>query len=877
MEIEEFIKYRDELLSDSKDEDGFISESAFLQEVLGSMLESKLVDSEDFNDSYYLRNELKIKINGYSVNESGERLHLYMVNEESTSLAIEKEKLLVSLKPYYETQFSRVTRLIQMAFKGELISQIQDSASIKSLLVDITSPEGIEQYDVIEIFLISATATVEKRGAEPQPKNMDFDDDKIKIQYKINRENKTKEIVIIRTLVDLNFLHRVLVSQGNRVPLVVEFEKKFGYVIEAIKAADEKYFESYLCVLPGALIASLYKTYSTRMLEKNVRSFLQFPRKGVNSGMKETINEEPDKFIAYNNGLTITSTGKESTENNGRHYIKSLTDFQIVNGGQTTATIFFSKKEGIPIDKVKVMAKINIAKKATEEELDRLITNISKFSNTQTRVSKVDLRSRSKQLVKLKALSDSIVTPKGYTWFFEKSKGELSTLIRLSGNKDRIIKKYPKERRFTKEELAKYYTAWGEQPYFVKKGGEKVFRDFIEELSGEKKEKTAPEINRSFFENLISRIILFRSMEKIHGEGKKSIGQLRSAVIPYSLSVIYKHTDASKDHNSFNLEKIWLKEGLEQELSDYLYELMSLVNKLIKKYATTDDPSENSKSKELWEIISDCREIKEFISSADTKKILKKYGISKEEQKKNKLKYLKEAEVNFNLIKETVLIHSNGIKFYQHLSSAFHKLTLEDKSRLDEIISSILKKEDIDADHVEFEKRIINKVIAEKPDIFDEFDFVSKTFLTDTLDSIIESYNKVFAEQINISDYFNIIMSDAKVNDIKDFYIWSDIGTLLSNGKAPTIKQIYFASSLLTDTKTDHTVKKKEPVQITTELLTKMVLWDSQKKVLSNGERQYLSELAYGFKKLNSFHENNARRYLDRLLEKGFDPAKQKL
>jgi AIPR protein len=298
----------------------------------------------------------------------------------------------------------------------------------------------------------------------------------------VHQNLQTKEIIVKKKLVDLNFLYSVLISQGNREPLTVDFEKLFNVKIEAIKASDEKYFESYLCVIPGNVISDLYKGFSTRMLEKNVRSFLQFPKNGVNSGIKDTIINEPEKFIAYNNGLTITSTGKEIIEVDGKLYIKSLTDFQIVNGGQTTATIFFTQKEGISVNKVKVMAKINVAKQSTEEELETLITNISTYSNAQSRVSKVDLRARRSQLVKIKALSDGVVTPKGVKWFFERAKGELSTAIRKDGNKERILKKYPKEKRFTKEELAKYYTVWGNKPYLVKLGGEKVFRAFIEDI-----------------------------------------------------------------------------------------------------------------------------------------------------------------------------------------------------------------------------------------------------------------------------------------------------------------------------------------------------------------------------------------------------------
>ena len=138
------------------------------------------------------------------------------------------------------------------------------------------------------------------------------------------------------------------------------------------------------------ILADLYKRYSTQLLEKNVRSFLQF--KGVNRGIKQTIKDEPEKFIAFNNGLTITATEAKTSFYRKSLYLESLEDFQIVNGGQTTASIYFSNKEGLDISNVKVMAKINIAKTSKSKDLDDLISKISEYSNSQSRVSKVDLK-----------------------------------------------------------------------------------------------------------------------------------------------------------------------------------------------------------------------------------------------------------------------------------------------------------------------------------------------------------------------------------------------------------------------------------------------------------------------------------------------------
>jgi len=611
MEVDELLKYRTDILDASKDDDSFIHQEPVLAELLPYMLDAKLIDSEDITNSYFSPGYDNLKVNAYTTNESKERLQLFIINEDSIDESVCEDDLYISLRTDYEKQFKKVIKFVNLSVKGDLNNKVQDSDGVvKSLIYKLNSNSGIEQFDVIEIFLLTLTATVSFRRETVQPRKMYFDDDYLKVNYKKDNEPIKKDILIQRKLIDLNFLANVIESRGNREPLTINFTRDLNKKIEVIQAADERNFESYLCVFDAEVIAGLYKRYSSRLLEKNVRSFLQF--KGVNRGIKETIRHKPEQFIAYNNGLTVTATNASITSYKRSLYLDTLTDFQIVNGGQTTASIYFSKKEGLDISKVKVMVKINVAKGVNENDLDNLISNISKFSNTQSRVSNVDLRSKSPQLRKLKSLSDSVTTPSGSKWFFERAKGEFLTKVRHAGsNGERLKKEFPKDRRFTNMELAKYYSAWGECPYLVKKGGEKIFRHFIEKIDPENNSDKTVNIDREFYEKLIAKIILFRDMEKIYGQGKNSLGQLRAAVIPYTLSILYVNTDASGD--SFNLEKIWKNEGLDIGFMEYLKVLMILVNDLIKKYSDSEDYNEYSKKPELWESIRNSNEIIEFM------------------------------------------------------------------------------------------------------------------------------------------------------------------------------------------------------------------------------------------------------------------------
>ena len=536
MEVEELYRCRQELLESSRDEHGFIQHELVLSEMMPYMLDAKIVDTEDFNSSYYVSPDQKTKVNAYVVNESGERLQLFIVDELSTDESNLNEELNVSLRAEYDKQFKRVKKFVELSIKGDLSEQLQDSDPAKALVSKLHSTEGVKQFDVIEIFLITLNATVSFRGETVQPRNIHFDDEKYPIKFKVNNDVIEKEFLILRRVIDLNFLFNVMTSRGNREALTINFIRDFDEKIELIQAAKETDFESFLCVLKGETLAGLYKRYSSRLLEKNVRSFLQF--KGVNRGIRETIRLEPEKFIVFNNGITITATKAKVFTHKKSLILDSLTDFQIVNGGQTTASIYFSQKDGIDISQVRVMAKINVVKESTENELDDLISKISKYSNSQSKVSTVDLRARNPQLVRLKSLSESVVTPSGSKWFFERAKGEFNTKVRIAGNQGRRIKdEFPPTKRFTKEQLAKYYSAWGDKPYLVKKGGERIFRNFIEAISPSENNENPIDIDRDFYEGLIAKVIIFRKLEKIYGQGKSSMGQLRSAVIPYSLSI----------------------------------------------------------------------------------------------------------------------------------------------------------------------------------------------------------------------------------------------------------------------------------------------------------------------------------------------------
>lgn len=795
MELKELFNYRRQLLDDSKDSDGYLTENGFLDLCLPALNETKHTDTTDVSDIYCKLEGGATKINAYTQNESGERLMLFIIAEDYLDPEMMDEETMISQKQMYEKQFSRALSFLKKSIKRQLDGQLQDGAPTWLLAHQLASSDFLDTIDAVDIFLLTPTATVERRGAEITPKSLDFEDESITVSFARDRRQQTKQLDIARHLIDLNFLYSVNIAQNNRAPLTIDFTKApFDYPLPCLHAAGEATFDAYLCALPASLLASLYKKYSSRLLEKNVRSFLQL-KSGVNKGMHETIRREPEKFIAYNNGLTITATASEIYHDNGVPHIRTLTDFQIVNGGQTTATIYFSQKLGLDVENIRVMAKINVAKGATDDMLDDLIAAISTYSNAQSKVSRVDLRSRSPQLVKLKSLSEGVLTVSGKKWFFERAKGEYATMLRInSSRKAQLEKAFPKERRFTKEELAKYYAAWGIEPYAVKKGGEKIFRIFIQEISGEGTTKKQAAINRSFFEDLVARIILFRSLEKLHGIGPSAIGQLRSAVVPYSLSVLYHFTTGNKKARPFDLLKIWKAEKLNDDLSGFFLDLMKRMNGLIKQYAKSDDLGEYAKKEELWQDIISSPEIERFM--ADYASVIKNYTISTEELKKREKQTEKEEDIDFEPLLQAARILDRGEAFYKKISQELHSSLSEAKiKKISNITAAIRDKKALpDLTTLKFEQELTKELTLSHTHLLDN-QKGNDNLYERTAQFIIRKYNSAVTKGEDAGLVFSILRDIAGSKKAPYYSVFGEIGKCLNEKKLPDLQQLHQASS----------------------------------------------------------------------------------
>ena len=138
-----------------------------------------------------------------------------------------------------------------------------------------------------------------------------------------------------------------------------------------------------MAVIPGKIDGDIFQKFGSRLLEQNVRSFLSI-RGHVNKNMLGTIENNSKMFFAYNNGLTITRD--DVVVNNG--LLHSITNIQVVNGGQTSNTLLYAKKsKNLDLKDTFLQAKISIINK---EKYEKIVPLISRYSNTQNTVRKSD-------------------------------------------------------------------------------------------------------------------------------------------------------------------------------------------------------------------------------------------------------------------------------------------------------------------------------------------------------------------------------------------------------------------------------------------------------------------------------------------------------
>lgn len=399
---------------------------------------------------------------------------------------------------------------------------------------------------------------------------------------------------------DLERLYRASSSERAYESVSIDLEDMLGKPLPCLTGPETAGDHScYFAVIPGDLLHALYHEHGPRLLELNVRSFLQ-ARGKVNKGIRDTLQDQPGYFLAYNNGISATVESVDIVQvADGGMAISKMTGLQIVNGGQTMASIHRAKdRDNVDLSDVFVQAKIT---RIEEDAVDDLVPMISRYSNTQNKVNETDFSANHPFHVAFQKLSERVWAP-GETsrWYYERARGqwEVARIRESNGGRSQAkLKAFdlrtPRTQKIDKNQLAKAMISWDELPHVVSLGGQKCFVAFMKELG---KVGATWEPDEDYYRKSVARIILFKRAEKI----ARQIGfsAYRANAVCYTVALLAYRTAGRLD-----LDAIWTNQDVSEALEETMRVWMSRIHEEIVNSADGRNVTEWCKKKDCWALL----------------------------------------------------------------------------------------------------------------------------------------------------------------------------------------------------------------------------------------------------------------------------------
>ena len=399
-------------------------------------------------------------------------------------------------------------------------------------------------------------------------------------------------------------LYRLLGKGLTRDDILVDIEHDLNHTLPCLKVSNGGGdYDAYLAAIPGSLLADIYEKYGTRLLELNVRAFLGLGgKKSVNSGLRSTILQEPRRFLAYNNGLVATVDGIDlARTEDGSSAIRKLRGLQIVNGGQTTASLHRALlQDNADLRDIQVPIKII---RVAGSELGEMVSAVSRSANSQNTIQPADFSANEPFHVAVENLANNIWLPDGSgRWFYERARGSYrAARMALGGDGGagrRFLAETPKERVFAKTDLAKYLNAWNGLPHLVSYGSQKNFQYFMQSLKDEHAAGFNPD--EKWFKEFIAKLIIFRSTQDI--VKRQKFAAYQAIISAYTVASL-----AQRFEGSFDLERIWINQDISPELADLVRQWTVAVDKMLRRSAGNRMPSEWAKRVECWDAIREAK------------------------------------------------------------------------------------------------------------------------------------------------------------------------------------------------------------------------------------------------------------------------------
>ena len=440
----ELLKFYQNLTQDIRatqlsEEDGGNSEQIFTQIAVNCLADAGETENVSLAyDKKAIGTKKQHQINAYSVSDNYETVELFITVFKGTN------EIETTTKSEIETAQKRISNFFNKCISKEYVNEIEESSEIFQLANTLANYQELKE----NLVRVNAILLTDGEYKGEFPKN-----------------EKISDYNIFYRVIDIRFLYKI--SEEARVPIEIDFNDFDGekFEIPCLPAsAENPDYKAYIAIIPGTCLAKLYERYGARLLEQNVRSFLQFTGK-INKGIRDTIRNEPHMFFAFNNGIAATADHIELDET--KHFVNKINNLQIVNGGQTTASIYnTAKKDRANISNIFVQVKISVVK--NKENFSEIVSRISEYANTQNKVSVSDLSSNRPYHIELEKLSRNIFTPITDNrsiqtkWFYERARGQYKNAILKEGftpsRKKAFDLKNPKTNRmnagFTDEERA---------------------------------------------------------------------------------------------------------------------------------------------------------------------------------------------------------------------------------------------------------------------------------------------------------------------------------------------------------------------------------------------------------------------------------------
>ena len=410
---------------------------------------------------------------------------------------------------------------------------------------------------------------------------------------------------------DIDRLFRVCCSEQGRQIIEIDFKEYCGEGIPCIEAssASTEQYSSYLGIIPGTVLADIYDKYGSKLLEGNVRSFLS-TKVAVNKKIRGTILNNPQMFFAFNNGISATVMDVEIEDTNHGRFITFVRDFQIINGGQTTASISNARyKDKADLSSVFVQMKLTSIDESTPEESDELIRNISRSSNSQNKVSDADFFASHPFHRRMEQISRHLFAPASEgaqyetKWFYERARGQyLQEQMRLTPAKKKQFElQHPKNKVIKKTDLAKVQNTWRGFPQVVSKGAQTNFNSFAEYID-EQWNANEEQFNERYFQTTAALILLFQYLEKTIPKQPWYEGGYRANIIYYTLAQFRRLLHSQYQGQELDLMLIWNRQSVPEQVGTVLIALAELVLLRI------TDPSRKVANVTQWCKRNDCWE-----------------------------------------------------------------------------------------------------------------------------------------------------------------------------------------------------------------------------------------------------------------------------